>query len=634
MFKGKIALLMIILALVMGAQLCFASGVIGLPEGTKMKGLELQADGTYKYWQKGLEDYVYNEWKKIDGKQYYFDEHGIMATGAKEIDGEFYLFNADGSLQKEITEVEWAQHMVRATGTLETNPAGESYHQADNYYQDILDEHNEFVAESIDESIQAKLDEEDRIMLIVDERIDIGTLDTAVNFAAYPLPGYEPTTAKGKAVAKVAKEFKEKYIKPGMNDFEKEMTIIQYICATNEYDYEEYQKILEKKANPASKVKINQDVYTAYGALVNHKSVCAGYADAFSVLCEVSELESARISGPTKEDGDGPHAWNMVKINGDWYLVDTTWEDGNGVGWGSLQNAWINRTIHDFPNHFTAEFDEFEINDEGDTEWRFVKVKSLDVPCTSTKFGPTAVAYYMLQGGIGVSEQTSIDTVLHDKLIQSFIDKYKYDYNYAGKAVSCCTICTQGLSKYLPETIKFSDNSNYFVPYTDTIKLKSYIIKNYNEGKTAIPIVFSTPLNSIWDLNDWTKECGIKNCYMHVRTWSDTTEFFICVKSDGNTISEDVAYETTAQVHEIVIQWGIPENLSFTNETSAAITETSAATTNISIHQDRSPLDGLGTPGIQSGHFLGNDVNKNKSKKAHSDDEEEEEEEIYEEDEE
>ena len=61
MFKGKITLLMIILALVMGAQLCFASGVIGLPEGTKMKGLELQADGTYKYWQKGIEDYVYNE---------------------------------------------------------------------------------------------------------------------------------------------------------------------------------------------------------------------------------------------------------------------------------------------------------------------------------------------------------------------------------------------------------------------------------------------------------------------------------------------------------------------------------------------------------------------------------------------
>lgn len=400
-FTKRILVCLIAVMMVLCSSICFASGVIGLPEGTKMKGLELQADGTYKYWQKGLEDYVYNEWKKIDGKKYYFDEHGTMATGAKEIDGEYYFFNSDGTLEKEITEAEWAQHMVRATGTLETNPAGESYHQADNYYQDILDEHHEYVAESIDESIQVKLEEEDRLTLIQDERYDLMELNTIVRFS-----DYKPNAAQLTEIDRVIAKFKEDYIKPGMSDFEKEMAIIQYIVATNTYDCENYAKHLKIEAGVKTKEKPNPDTYTAYGALVKGRSVCAGYANAFNMLCSACGLESAILSGPTKENCKCAHAWNMVKLDGEWYLVDVTWADGYRIS-----ESMLNQTKFNFPDHYIADYEEFENEDE-EVELKFVNVRPLDVPCTATKYGPKVVAYYLATGKVDTNPPETYETVL------------------------------------------------------------------------------------------------------------------------------------------------------------------------------------------------------------------------------
>ena len=37
-------------------------------------------------------------WRKIDNKQYYFNEDGTMATGWITIDGKSYFLKEDGSL--------------------------------------------------------------------------------------------------------------------------------------------------------------------------------------------------------------------------------------------------------------------------------------------------------------------------------------------------------------------------------------------------------------------------------------------------------------------------------------------------------------------------------------------------------
>lgn len=63
---------------------------------------------------------------------------------------------------------------------------------------------------------------------------------------------------------------------------------------------------------------------SAYSALVNGKSVCAGYARAFQYLMQQLNIPCYYCTGYTGEN----HAWNIVDIDGTYYNVDVTWADG------------------------------------------------------------------------------------------------------------------------------------------------------------------------------------------------------------------------------------------------------------------------------------------------------------------
>ena len=67
------------------------------------------------------------------------------------------------------------------------------------------------------------------------------------------------------------------------------------------------------------------DSFTAYGALLNGKCVCAGYAAAFTLLAQEAGLESIVVTGYL--DGSLAHAWNKVKIDDEWQIVDVTNND-------------------------------------------------------------------------------------------------------------------------------------------------------------------------------------------------------------------------------------------------------------------------------------------------------------------
>lgn len=62
---------------------------------------------------------------------------------------------------------------------------------------------------------------------------------------------------------------------------------------------------------------------TIYGALVQKKALCEGYAKAFSYLCNLAGIENVIVTGQTNV----PHMWNMVKLGGNWYHVDVTWDN-------------------------------------------------------------------------------------------------------------------------------------------------------------------------------------------------------------------------------------------------------------------------------------------------------------------
>lgn len=64
---------------------------------------------------------------------------------------------------------------------------------------------------------------------------------------------------------------------------------------------------------------------TIYGALVQKKALCEGYAKAYSYLCNLAGIENVIVTG----QANVPHMWNMVKLGGNWYHVDVTWDNSD-----------------------------------------------------------------------------------------------------------------------------------------------------------------------------------------------------------------------------------------------------------------------------------------------------------------
>ena len=69
---------------------------------------------------------------------------------------------------------------------------------------------------------------------------------------------------------------------------------------------------------------------TAYGALVEGKAVCNGYAKAYQCLLQKVGIPAWFVVGksynPTTKEHDD-HSWNMLCLDGEWYYTDVTWDD-------------------------------------------------------------------------------------------------------------------------------------------------------------------------------------------------------------------------------------------------------------------------------------------------------------------
>ena len=99
----------------------------------------------------------------------------------------------------------------------------------------------------------------------------------------------------------------------GKSDFEKSVILYERLAQVNRYDYGTYHQ-------------------TAYGALVEGMSVCAGYARAYQALLQAVGIPCLYVSGLADNGYEiGGHAWNVVQLDGKWYYADPTWDDHDSV---------------------------------------------------------------------------------------------------------------------------------------------------------------------------------------------------------------------------------------------------------------------------------------------------------------
>lgn len=148
-----------------------------------------------------------------------------------------------------------------------------------------------------------------------------------------------------KKVEGKVKEIVKDIIKDGMSDREKVQAINQYLVDHATYNDAAYEKSKElqnlRNKYPRSEEEEKQMVeihkkdidgqyasaWDASGVLLEGTGVCQSYAVAFTALAQEAGVEALYVGGEV-DTGD-LHAWNLVKIDGQWLAVDVTWNDSD-----------------------------------------------------------------------------------------------------------------------------------------------------------------------------------------------------------------------------------------------------------------------------------------------------------------
>jgi len=149
---------------------------------------------------------------------------------------------------------------------------------------------------------------------------DMTPYDTSAILAAWESGNDSGLSRKDRKILNAAKSVLEECVTPDMSDYEKEEALYIWLSRNVRYDTSHHNS---KEAPRTS--------YEPYGPLINGKGVCLGYATAFQLLMDMAGVECMTVTGASNLMMNN-HAWNMVKLNGEWYCADPTWDNRHGPG--------------------------------------------------------------------------------------------------------------------------------------------------------------------------------------------------------------------------------------------------------------------------------------------------------------
>ncbi len=233
------------------------------------------------------------------------------------------------------------------------------------------------------------------------------------------------------------------------------------------------------------------------GVLKSRRGVCSGYANLYKALARAMGLDVVVVDGYAKGYGYAignatqiNHAWNVVKINKKWYLLDSTW------GAGSINNGQFNRQFN--PYYFATPPRQLILDHfPAENKWQllvkhYTKQKFDTIPKVSPEFfkdGLHLVSHHnqtiQANGRFQVVLSSPEDTIAISRL--KFGSNLNDAYTFVQKKDNKIIVNVAppvGDS----ELEIFSKNKRVSGPYQQAI---SYRVVSHNAGE-EFPVIYST----------------------------------------------------------------------------------------------------------------------------------------------
>lgn len=218
-------------------------------------------------------------------------------------------------------------------------------------------------------------------------------------------PLFKDTNSSAYKLYNKAKQVLREIISDEMTDYEKALSIFDWICLNSVYD----NKIVNYTSNTVSFT--NYTSFSLEGVLNDGLAVCDGYSKTYSLLCNMEGIDCVRITGAIDRNGDGIseglHAWNKVKVNNNWYVVDITWSVIDTGANDFYQDGATKYNSNEFLNHmyFLVSDDDIIDHIASDTE--------LNTQCAS----PNSYNYYDVEtyngtNNLVIKNQEQLDTLI------------------------------------------------------------------------------------------------------------------------------------------------------------------------------------------------------------------------------
>lgn len=156
-------------------------------------------------------------------------------------------------------------------------------------------------------------------------------------------------------------------------------------------------------------------------------AVCDGLSKAYSLMCNIEGIECIRVVGTGGSTSpDAGHAWNKVKIDGSWYIVDCTWGDASFEGREMATHEYFLKTDAQTSNHY-----EKDVSD-------YPKTSKISYNWYDTKFmyGGKTLDYYIDAEGAALQQEIN---VLINYLVEtrpSDTEAYGFDIRVSSRAIT------------------------------------------------------------------------------------------------------------------------------------------------------------------------------------------------------